>query len=243
MKRLAALGVLSLWLASMASWPGCAAVIDASSELGDACRFDGDEDTSCGQCVAYACRAEVDACCSDEECAPALSFLDGCADGDEDDCEELYDADGAGEALGNCVESACPVSCEVGDPVTWCNGDETSCRCDYDLTDVLADDTTCNIATVKGGLCCADLGWPDVGLGCTCENLSCRETGDGCECDSLTEGPMTSCTGTFCCADTYSCTCGETPCDETMFRVEMCSIAIYTCTEDEVVIDACSAVD
>ncbi len=236
--------LLVVWLASGAvavGWPGCAAVIDASSELGDTCRFDGDEETSCGLCAATACRAQVDACCGDPDCAPALSILDGCSDGDEEDCDTLFEADGFAEALGACMARSCKASCAVGESVTYCIGSSSSCFCTYETTVGLANDEPCNTGTVGGGICCADIGYPDVGLGCDCNGFRCRETADGCECGSG-EGPLTSCSGTYCCATTSGCACGESPCADGTERVEACTVDLYGCGEDSVQIDACSAV-
>lgn len=94
---------------SLLLFAGCAIVLDASTDLGAHCRFEGDEDTTCGECIGRNCQAEVDACCGEAECANDLDALDDCGRGDVVGCLELYRSSGP---LGTCAEKHCQSACD-----------------------------------------------------------------------------------------------------------------------------------
>lgn len=90
---------------------GCALVLDASTELGAHCNFNGSEDTACGTCIVQHCQPRVDQCCAQEVCDDDLDYLDDCAGGDVLACAQLTLA---GE-LGECVSGNCTDACITGE--------------------------------------------------------------------------------------------------------------------------------
>ena len=90
---------------------GCIFFVD-TTDLGLACRFDGDDSTACGKCVASSCQAAVNACCAADACKGSLGDLDRCGRGAG--CATLLGtAPGVAprDALIGCIQTSCAATC------------------------------------------------------------------------------------------------------------------------------------
>jgi hypothetical protein len=114
---------------------------------------------------------------------------------------------------------------------------DTSCHCSVDT---MANTVVCNDMIAGGMFCCADMQWPLTNLQCSCQQLSCKLGTDfngqpDCDCQTFGGyGPYTSCSqsiisGPTCCADSYSCRCGTTPCLSSEFGVPSCDTSNIPC--------------
>ena len=237
------------------TFAGCAVVLDASSDLGPHCAFEGEIGTTCGLCVTDNCQAELDACCGDADCADELDDLDDCAEGDVIGCLDLYLAYGP---VGQCVETHCQAACdpyasgeggrgtggESGGPelITVCTENELNCLCH-------AEEDTGQSSTICGGTfegCCSAAGYPGLDLACGCFKAECVDYGSFCECGYFDAdgSDSTSCSVLFpvCCFDSVEMTCvcqdaGECQATETL--VESCSAYELGCGSDSVETSSC----
>ena len=236
--------LVALAMLSVIELRGCVLVVESGEPVAAECRFDGDDRSACGRCLAKSCQRLVNDCCrAGEACEEALGMLDACASrGAGPECGRLAglgssSASTAGEKLGRCVANACAAVCPAGEPLTGCGEYSGSCRCEGDDP---PNDVVCADASVENGFCCADLGWPGRGLSCSCEQFECRQTEDGCECSAHTSGPLAECSGTYCCVYNATCECGNTPCHSFETRVDRCSTAVIGCDSDETRVSSCS---
>lgn len=175
------------------------------SDYGKKCRFTGDDQTTCGSCIARNCQPYVDQCCaSTYSCAAELSVLDECASTGA--CSKLAakiattsSASREMRGIAQCAQASCSTACGgLGSGTTTipktsrvsCGTSVGSCTCDvvgYPTTGSEASDR-CPSTAMSGGttskiVCCATSdGWPDDPDGsCTCTTYTatapnCRST-------------------------------------------------------------------
>jgi hypothetical protein len=206
--------------------------------LGPTCRFDGDQSTACGKCIAASCQSKIDDCCNEDMCVNYdLPRLDACAA--KGSCRPIYDTSTYGrifEGIRACVKASCAVECpDTGGGSSGSSGSSgreiactleaatESCTC-VGAAAGGANETKCGPSDVAApaAACCAGASWPSAG-GCTCGAYRCiRITSSQCICGSyLTTGgkdETTFCsTVDKCCAKPGFCRCEGTPCraDET----------------------------
>lgn len=203
---------------------GCTLALDTPGTLTPQCRFNGDEDSTCGRCISQNCQAPLGACCGDATCKDTLDALDDCAGKDDQEACARVREDGT---IGACVSASCKDDCR-GEGEGTCYDAGTSCFCDAIAP---SDTMTCSESTVGGGICCADLGWPGSGLECTCQAFRCKETSDGCTCSTYSDGPMTSCEGVHCCLSSTECSCSSKACDPDLEEsIPSCTSDLLTCS-------------
>lgn len=175
-------------LASAASMLGC-----PPSDYGKRCRISGDDTTTCGQCIARACQAQLEACCEDTYgCRDRLVDVDACST--SQGCSKLYASIPTGTSVSSssniasiakCVKSSCEASCPAaaGTGSTGSSGSalcqllDIGCQCvtatKPSALPVQDQTSTCGPAQVSSSpgyeavLCCAASSWP-AGGSCRC---------------------------------------------------------------------------
>lgn len=258
---------------------GCALLVGGSGGLETtACHFQG-ESTPCGRCVAEQCQSKVNDCCLDSNCDENLGYLDGCAaSGDIQSCTVLgsgsfLTGSASFRALSMCVTSKCS-ACGVdlfdsgipgvdsGSPDADSDGAVTYISCDVlngnDCFCVLSTGTPratpdCSTSTVPNAMCCADVGWPEPGVGslqpqCDCETIGCTNEGTtDCFCqadiEATANGDAFTCGSGWgrCCATAGDyCTCLAGECGGYEDEVSACTPAAIGCPKGKFAVTSCS---
>ena len=236
-----------------APWLAC-----VPSGLGGTCRFEGDDSSPCGQCIAKSCQQPVNECCASEACTQSLEVLDRCATGSS--CGTIS---AVSSALASCIASSCPV-CSTTDGgagrADGASNPDAAPRFSSDCGDLgkhgcicsaggAGDDTECSTASTNGGFCCADRGWPEGdGTLCSCAPFTCEPvTGNAfvdvrCRLEDLHTG-ITEATGSKCCIDVFleECKCGPSDmgCDPENV-VPRCTVDVMRCISSRSIVDSCS---
>ncbi len=235
---------------------GCALVIDASSELGDECSFDGSDDNLCGVCLALECQEAINGCCGDPGCQETMGLVDECATGDELACAEMEN-EPAAEPIVRCLAEHCEELCGVyftdlpeggggggaggegegggaSSDGSSCSMYEDFCLCSYSGPGS-GNDVVCNETLFGGSACCAGFRYPEEDS-CSCEEVGCElnVTFDSCTCRTgvLDPSTPTSCGGgySYCCQTFNECRCSnDIPCDFNEVEVSTCSAATIPC--------------
>ncbi len=233
-----------LLAASVGGLSACILFVDAGTDLGGTCHLRG-EGTACGACISTRCRAQLDACCGDGDCAPILNTLDSCVgDYSQPACAlvstKLPVVTSAMDRVRDCAAD-CAATCNAtsgsssgasgassgGTYATSCSSFiQSECDCSGNLA---PNGVTCSSDSIGAGVCCADYGWPNKGLSCTCKAYRCKDTADGCTCGTSTSGPNQTCDGVHCCIFEGWCSCGPKPCDNVSKPVGSCTKATATC--------------
>ncbi|MEA2750443.1 MAG: hypothetical protein QOI41_4586, partial [Myxococcales bacterium] len=226
---------------------GCILLVSPST-YGEHCRFEN-ERSACGACMASKCAGAVDACCRDGACDLTLALLELCAGGDPSKCtslaSDLSAAAPSRSALASCFIDQCEATCRNATPtsnITQCSvpafGRGQTCKCIVSNT---PNDTVCNETAFPITVCCAPMGWPAPGLGCSCRAVDCGPTADGCLC-GLQEGPSggTQCSGTICCLDQDTCECGSRACLLQDQMVTSCTFASIGCAVGQQHVTSCA---
>lgn len=159
---------------------------------GARCRFDGDDTTACGKCIAASCQSQVNKCCDDQySCLKTeMPKVDACSRGEG--CSSLSTSSYSGGPIATCIQSWCATPClgTVGgsgsNPNVACVPTKNGCQCSVQTQDAAgtAAVAPCSSAQVPSGngapLCCATSGFPDVAFSaCRCYGTTataCLET-------------------------------------------------------------------
>jgi hypothetical protein len=112
--RIALVGAALIALIALAAALGPAGCVlfVPDEQLGTDCHFAG-SGSACGECVSTHCQANVNACCADSTCSPALAALERCTTGDPSACGDVGPTGGA---LGRCLQAACGDACSIPEP-------------------------------------------------------------------------------------------------------------------------------
>ncbi len=252
---------VALWLGLL---PGCALVLDASSDTGDRCLFDGYDDELCGICLFEGCGNLIDACCGDVACSANLGLLDDCATGSSFACTDFFQHPDTPPDLAACAHARCLVDCTIlfldvgggdasGGGGGGAAGSATSCVdedffCECTATEPGAgNDVTCEASPADDSACCASADWPDVGTLCICQERFCVEDASYCFCSfgATTGSTQSYCSASwlYCCLDPVDleCTCSDSACPAGERGVPFCDTDAIPCPEGTLAPSSCSS--
>lgn len=177
-------GLRSLSLVAAVAATGCILLVDDAPSLGRTCGI-ANKTSACGSCIVQNCQTQLDACCADVDCRPALDAVDACSTTSK--CAVDLTSKAAEGKLGQCMATACASACTVRSTVylssctvgVYSFGPVDECTC---TGAGKATNANCDVTTFTNGVCCADVNYPAQGKGCTCVEVGCQGTSEGCAC-------------------------------------------------------------
>jgi hypothetical protein len=179
------LGLRLLSFLAVVAATGCVLLIDDAPSLGRTCTI-ANQTSACGSCIVQNCQAQLDACCGDVDCRPALDAVDTCSNTGK--CAVDLTSKVTEGKLGQCMQTSCAAACTVGSThyLSSCTvgiysygSQNNECTCSGSAT---ATNVGCDMTTFPNAVCCADVNYPAQGKGCTCVEVGCKGTADGCAC-------------------------------------------------------------
>lgn len=178
------IGLRMLSLLAVVAATGCILLVDHAPSLGGTCAI-ANKTSACGSCIVQSCQAELNACCADVDCRPALNAVDGCSSSGK--CAVDLTSKTAEGKLGKCMGTTCASVCTVGSTKylsncslgTYSSGPPDECTCNGAGG---ATNTGCDVSTFTNGVCCADVNYPAQGKSCMCLEVGCKGTSYGCGC-------------------------------------------------------------
>jgi hypothetical protein len=176
-------GLRFLSLVGVVAATGCIFLVDDAPKLGGTCTI-ANQTSACGSCIVQNCQTELNSCCADVDCRPALDAVDACSSTAK--CAVDLTSKAAEGKLGLCIATKCAAckvlstnylsSCTLG---TYSFGANDECTCSGAGT---ATATECDVTTFTNAVCCADVNYPAQGKSCSCVEVGCQGTSEGCEC-------------------------------------------------------------